>query len=1013
MFSSITDNQNQFINLNNILPSEPNIPAINTFAGTGENFTNKLDQVWTLVNTEINDFLQLPDWEIKTRLAITGDWLETEAKDFFNNISPNQTSVEILPANNMPGIAGGYDAITGKIYLSEDLVKYSDPAKIAEVLIEEIGHKADDILNPGQDSPGDEGEILAKLISNQGNIPADWQVLKQENDHKFIQIGDSSIQVEASENIKPLLWIQQFGIGSKYMGDSVNDIEIDGQGNVYLTGKTERSLGGVNAGGQEVWVAKYNTQGEQLWIQQFGTVSSDSFYGIQVDAPQGIQVDEQGNIYLAGSGNVGGINPGAWLAKYNTQGEQLWLQKFGSFSSSARDIAIDGQGNIYLSGETTVDLGGVNAGDRDVWVAKYNTQGEQLWIQQFGTVSSDVAYGIQVDGLGNIYLTGDTKGDLGGVNAGYNDAWIAKYNAQGEQLWIQQFGSKSIDSARNITIDEQSNIYLTGTTKGDLGGVNSDGAVANVWVAKFNEDQQQWIQQLDSQSFDYSSGIEVDGQSNIYLTGTTDGYVAKYTQDIPAPVIPNIAIQDVAIVEDNAGQKNATFNITLDQITDQTVTIKYATVNNTAIAGSDFVAQTSQIVFAPGVQTQTISVPIIGDTVVEPNETFFVQLSEPSNGVITTAQATGTITNDDQEIIVLPNISIGNVSISEGNSGQKNANFQVTLDKVSEKAVTLQYTTVGDTAKAGKDFVKKIGQITFNPGVKTQTIAVPIIGDKVFEPDEKFTVKLSQATNSQIVDSQAIGTITNDDKKVVVLPNISIQDVSLKEGNSGKTNANFKVILNQSSNQTVTVQYTTVDDTAKAGKDFTKKTGKLTFKPGVKSQTISVPIIGDKVLEPKEKFSIKLSQPQNAKIIKAQAIGTIISDDIGDVVVTPTIPLRDKEPDNNSISKKLPTFSNLTDKPRVVVGKIGVRSGSQRDQDDYYRLILDQAKNDLYVLLDGLQQDANIEILGQDGSTKLFSSREKGKTEETISQILPKGTYYVRVYPQGTDATPYRLSINI
>ena len=1043
-----SETNNQFINTDPAIHQLNNpFPPLNSFSGTGENFTNKLDQVWTAVNTEINDFLQLPDWEVKTRLAITGDWLANEAQDFFSYVSPENINVEILPANDMPGIAGGYDAITGKIYLSENLVKYSDTAKIAEVLIEEFGHKADDILNPGQDSPGDEGEILAKLISNQGSIPADWQVLKQENDHKFIQVGDSWIGVEASENIKELSFIWSL--------EDVNDMTIDRQGNLYFSGKTNRNLGGVNAGSDgssDVWVAKYNTQGEQLWIRQFG--------GNGWDSANGIEVDEQGNIYLIGSGDLGGVNSGSWIAKYNTQGEQLWIQpSFGSWSDPANDIEIDGQGNIYLTGTTwdnldgvnagdydswvakyntqgeklwiqqfgsgsneytsgieldtlgniyltgytEGDLGGVNSGNDDAWVAKYNTQGEQLWIQQFGTQSSDLAYGIEIDGQGNIYLAGETQGDLGGVNAGYNDAWVAKYNTQGEQLWIQQFGSQSFDSARDIAIDGQDNIYLTGRAN----------SYANVWIAKFTEGKQLWIQQIDGWDADFNSSnvIKVDGQGNIYLTNETYWYVAKYTQDIPAPVIPNIAIQDVAIVEDNAGQKKATFNITLDQITDQTVTVNYATVNNTAIAGSDFVDQIGQIVFAPGVQTQTITVPIIGDTVVEANETFFVQLSEPSNGVITTAQATGTITNDDQEIIVLPNISIGDVSISEGNSGQKNANFKVTLDKVSEKAVTVQYTTVDNTAKAGKDFVKKTGQITFNPGVKTQTISVPIIGDTVFEPNEKFTVKLSQVSNGKITKVNGIGTITNDDKKVVVLPNISIQDVRITEGNSGRKNANFKVTLDKVSNQTVTVQYTTVDDTAKASQDFVKKTGKLTFKPGVKSQTIAVPIIGDTRLEPNEKFSVRLSQPSNSKITKANGIGTITNDDRGDV--TPSIPLTDKEPDNNTISNKLPTFSNLSEKPIEVLGKIGVLAGSQRDQNDYYRLILDQSENDLFVMLDGLQRDANIEILDRDGSTKLLSSTETDKTVDTISAILPAGTYYLRVYPKSSNATPYRLSVNV
>src|SRR5206468_803374 len=187
---------------------------------------------------------------------------------------------------------------------------------------------------------------------------------------------------------------------------------------------------------------------------------------------------------------------------------------------------------------------------------------------------------------------------------------------------------------------------------------------------------------------------------------------------------------------------------------------------------SDFVGISGTLTFAPGVSTQPIAVTVNGDTTVEPDETFVVNLSSPTNATITDAQGAGTIVNDD---VVLPALTINNASVTEGNSGTTTATFSVTLTPTSTQTVTVAYTTANGTAANGSDFVGISGTLTFAPGVSTQPIAVTVNGDTTVEPDETFVVNLSSPTNATISGAQGVGTIVNDD---AVLPALSINNVS-------------------------------------------------------------------------------------------------------------------------------------------------------------------------------------------------------------------------------------------
>jgi len=258
---------------------------------------------------------------------------------------------------------------------------------------------------------------------------------------------------------------------------------------------------------------------------------------------------------------------------------------------------------------------------------------------------------------------------------------------------------------------------------------------------------------------------------------TADNFAISGTAG--SPVAGNISIGDVTIAEGNAGTSIATFTVTRTG-GNAAFDLTYATADGTATAGSDYVAQpTGTVSFAAGDLTKTISVTINGDTTVEPDETFFVNLlGATNNGTIVKSQGIGTITNDDTAGGV-GNISISDVTITEGNSGTKVATF--TVSHTGSAAFSVNYSTANSTATAGTsgDYLAASGTLNFTDGTSTQTVSVTIRGDTVYEPNETFFVNLTGATNGgTIIKSAGLGTIANDDTAPVGPAVVAVHDMS-------------------------------------------------------------------------------------------------------------------------------------------------------------------------------------------------------------------------------------------
>ncbi|WP_180970695.1 putative Ig domain-containing protein [Xanthomonas arboricola] len=235
-----------------------------------------------------------------------------------------------------------------------------------------------------------------------------------------------------------------------------------------------------------------------------------------------------------------------------------------------------------------------------------------------------------------------------------------------------------------------------------------------------------------------------------------------------------------------------------------------------------------------------------------------------------------------------PTLSINNVSVNEGNAGTTNVTFTVSLSQpAGTGGVSFDIATADGTATAGVDYVASslTGQ-TIPAGSSSATFTVLVNGDTLSEPNETFFVNVSNVTGASVGDGQGQGTIVNDD----ALPALSIDDVSVNEGNSGTTTATFTVSLSAASGQTVSVNYITADGTATAGSDYAARSGTLTFAPGVTAQGVAITVNGDTAVEPNETFSVGLSGASNASIARATGTGTIVNDDVVVVVGPASLP---------------------------------------------------------------------------------------------------------------------------
>ena len=229
--------------------------------------------------------------------------------------------------------------------------------------------------------------------------------------------------------------------------------------------------------------------------------------------------------------------------------------------------------------------------------------------------------------------------------------------------------------------------------------------------------------------------------------------------------------------------------------------------------------------------------------------------------------------------ITPPNLNLGiaGVTLTEGNTGSTNAVFRVSLSKTNDQTITVDFATADGSARAGQDYIAANGTLVFNPGETNKTITVPVLGDLLDETNETFFVSLSNPTNIVLAYTQAQGTIVDDDP---VSSAISINDISVREGDAGLTDATFTLNLSAPSGLPIGVRMTTANGTATLRIDYLPTNIVVTIPPGATSQPVTIKIIGDTLIEPNETFFVNLSSPLNATLANTRGTCTILDDDL-------------------------------------------------------------------------------------------------------------------------------------
>ena len=426
----------------------------------------------------------------------------------------------------------------------------------------------------------------------------------------------------------------------------------------------------------------------------------------------------------------------------------------------------------------------------------------------------------------------------------------------------------SVASSKTVTVN-YATANGTAVAPGDYTAIPSTQLTFNPGEVTRNVDVVVQGDTLDEANETLTVGLS--GPTNASLSAESTG-TGTITDDDPQP---SLSINSAAnVTEGDSGTVSAAFTVTLSAPSGQNVTVNYATANATAVAPGDYTAiPSTQLTFTPGQTSNSFTVAVQGDTLDEADETFTVNLSGAANANIANGTSTRTILDDDP----LPNLSIGNVSVTEGNSGTTNAQFTVSLSAVSGRNVSVQYATSAGSAQAGADFTTTSGTLNIPAGQPSAVISVPVVGDLIDEDAETFTVSLNNASNAGIATSTATGTINDDDNP----PTISINSsTTVTETNGTPVSAVFQVSLSTPSGKPVTVHYATQNGSAVAPNDYTATSGDLTFSPGQTTQPVTVTVQDDLLNESSpELFSVVLSTPVNASITAGTGTGRIVDND--------------------------------------------------------------------------------------------------------------------------------------
>ncbi len=352
-------------------------------------------------------------------------------------------------------------------------------------------------------------------------------------------------------------WAESMG-GSG--GDYCRSISVDGAGNVYMTGyftgTADFTPGPDTAnltsnGSYDIFIAKYDSSGNYRWAINIGGSTVDEGYAISLDNAANVYVTG----YFTGTADFdpgtdtvnltsNGPNYDLFIAKYDSSGNFGWAINMGGTGAElGRSIALDNASNVYVTGHFT-DTADFDPGPDtteltpngvdDIFVAKYDSNGNFAWAVGIGGGGYDQAHSLALDNAANVYITGNFEvtvdfdpgpGTANLTSKGSRDIFIAKYNSNGNFNWAKSIGGSSLDFGRSISADGVGNVYITGnfsdTVDFDPGpGIAELSGFIDIFIAKYDSSgNYSWAKSMGGSQADYGWSTYVDDSANLYVTG--------------------------------------------------------------------------------------------------------------------------------------------------------------------------------------------------------------------------------------------------------------------------------------------------------------------------------------------------------------------------------------------------------------------------------------------------------------------------------------------------------------
>ena len=343
------------------------------------------------------------------------------------------------------------------------------------------------------------------------------------------------------------LWAKSASGSSSDAGYSIS---ADADGNVFTTGEftsptiTFGSTTLTNNGTYNVFIAKYDASGNVLWAKSAGGSGADVGYSVSADA--------KGNVFITGYFHSPAITFGTeklsnagvqniFIAKYDANGNVLWAKSAGGISSDAGySVSADADGNVFVTGyfsSPAITFGSttlINSGGYDLFIAKYDADGNVLWAKSATGTNDDLGFSVSADAGGNVFVTGNfgsssfAFGSTTLANAGNYDVFIAKYDANGNLIWAKSAGGIGDDGGTSVSADANGNMFVTGYFTGltvTFGSTTLNNAgTENVFIAKYDANGNLlWAKDGAGASYEWGCSINADTDGNVFVTGGFSG----------------------------------------------------------------------------------------------------------------------------------------------------------------------------------------------------------------------------------------------------------------------------------------------------------------------------------------------------------------------------------------------------------------------------------------------------------------------------------------------------------